>query len=304
MNWMTSEEQAVLRQDCTKLIAMVEGAGPIPAASAHRVGQLLARPILDYLPDEVRRQGREVAGVLGFGDRQPLVAAALMGLATNADGPALQGRFEGMARVAENLRRDGLADALRRLVAHLDGQASGVQPTPPSAVTVPTRPRPRLRTRRPLTPPFERMGNGPSRGHRSPSERHAGTPDPILLERASEEHEATLQTLRHYLEDGGAECFESGLVDLASPASGREPADFYEVKSLADGNERDQVRAAFAQLHDYAYTYRDAAELGGKPPRLWVVLSRKPAEDWADGFLRHFGVGLLWVEGNVIGTST
>ena len=65
---------------------------------------------------------------------------------------------------------------------------------------------------------------------------------------------------------------------------------------LGEANEREQVRAAFAQLHDYRYTYRDTEPFAGLNTSLWAVLSSAPRDRWTLGFLASNGVRLLWLE--------
>jgi hypothetical protein len=146
-----------------------------------------------------------------------------------------------------------------------------------------------------LTPPpaLRPLGEGPSLGFRTPSSQYTGVAEAVLLERAGEAHEAALQAVRSRLSERGVECLESPLIDLAFVIG--DAAAIVEVKSITIANEREQVRAAFAQLHDYRFVYRNEVPFAGRTVVMWVTLGAPPVDPWTRAFLRDAHIGLVWL---------
>jgi hypothetical protein len=94
----------------------------------------------------------------------------------------------------------------------------------------------------------------------------------VKLERANRDHERTLQTLIAGLAKLGIRASESRLMDAHAVIGGQDA--IFEVKSITEANERDQVRHAISQLYEYRYLHRmrDAS--------LWVVFACRPFSEW------------------------
>lgn len=306
MSETTTDPRQMLLDDCDSLLAMIEQNADFPKRSATRIGKILSWGILSHVNAEERQLGLAVASAMGFAEGDPRVAmeaASLMALAHNTSGPRRIGFSEKIERHKAHLRASDRVQRLHGLRAWLaDEQLPAlnsatsaarqghvatlqIQVTPPTVRrrTRPTAPPP------PLTP-LERRDT--QRAAAVPT--YGGSPDPVLLERANMVHEETVEVLRRHLEDSGIQSLESPLVDLACRL--RDSMAIMEVKSLTEANEREQVRAAFAQLHDYRYTYQDTVPFAGLDTSLWVVLSSAPHDRWTLGFLASNGVRLLWLE--------
>jgi hypothetical protein len=111
------------------------------------------------------------------------------------------------------------------------------------------------------------------------------------LEKANALHRATLDTLRGFIEARRISISESRLID-AYALMGGQPA-IFEVKSITEENERDQIRHAVSQLYEYRY-------LHGLPnASVWIVLSQEPASNWQVDYLtKDRGIHVLWVSGD------
>jgi hypothetical protein len=145
-------------------------------------------------------------------------------------------------------------------------------------------------------PPLRLLDDGPSLGFRPVGNSRVSLTDATLLERANDEHEATLQAVRKHLAVRGVECRQSSLIDLACVLNGA-PL-IVEAKSISRDNEIEQVRAAYAQLHDYRFRYRDEEPFVGRDIGLWVALSEVPRENWTSRFLSSVGIRLVWLGEN------
>lgn len=144
-----------------------------------------------------------------------------------------------------------------------------------------------------MLPPLQIFSDGPSFGHRSVGNSHAYFVESTLLERSNQAHETVVQAVRSFLIVRGIECFQSSLIDLAYVLNGT--SNIVGVKSISTANELEQVRAGYAQLHDYRFRHRDHHVFAGRAIGLWIILSREPAEIWTANFLGATGIGLLWL---------
>lgn len=111
----------------------------------------------------------------------------------------------------------------------------------------------------------------------------------VKLENANASHERTLRILKDYLRQRGLMASESKLIDAYSVLGGR-PA-IFEVKSITEANERDQIRHALSQLYEYRFlhAYKDAT--------LWIVFSQPPSSRWyIDYLIDDRNVCVLWIE--------
>lgn len=113
------------------------------------------------------------------------------------------------------------------------------------------------------------------------------------MEQANDTHRHTLQTLRTHLGEQGRAVGESKLIDAyAVLADG--PA-IFEVKSISESNERDQIRHALSQLYEYRFLYSmsDAS--------LWVVFSQAPSSQWYIDYLADDrGIRVVWIDGGAL----
>ena len=119
----------------------------------------------------------------------------------------------------------------------------------------------------------------------------------LKVERANGAHEETLAILRNYLEKSGFSVSESKLIDAYSVVGGT-PA-IFEIKSITQNNEREQIRHALSQLYEYRFLH-DALDA-----TLWAVFSQPLSSIWYHDYLiKDRDVRLLWIEdGEVCGPS-
>jgi hypothetical protein len=127
------------------------------------------------------------------------------------------------------------------------------------------------------------------------------TGDPYLVsqaarvkrERATQTHSAVVELLCGEIRKLGLQSAENRLVDAFCEHDGE--LALFEVKSITDFNERDQVRHAISQLYEYRFLF-DVAHAS-----LWVVLSRRPMSGWLVEYLvRDRGLHVLWVDGSAL----
>ncbi len=119
----------------------------------------------------------------------------------------------------------------------------------------------------------------------------------LKFERANAAHERTLRILKNFLRQESLPVSESKLIDAYTVLSGR-PA-IFEIKSLTETNERDQIRHALSQLYEYRFLH------AVKDATLWIVFSQAPSSRWYIDYLTgDRDVRVLWVEGgNLCGPS-
>lgn len=117
------------------------------------------------------------------------------------------------------------------------------------------------------------------------------------LENANQKHSSTLEILKQELNSKGYNVTETRHIDAFAIIQDT-PA-IFEIKSINEENENDQVRAAISQLYEYRFMYSLPSAT------LWLVFSEKPFSDWIVEYLtQDRGIGVLWVENNKIaGTS-
>ena len=116
----------------------------------------------------------------------------------------------------------------------------------------------------------------------------------VKMEQASQAHQYTLALLQTFLKDKNIPVSESKLIDNFCFLSGR-PA-IFEVKSITEDNEREQIRHAISQLYEYRFLHSllDAS--------LWIVFSKKPSSQWfIDYLLVDRTIHVLWIENGKLG---
>lgn len=110
----------------------------------------------------------------------------------------------------------------------------------------------------------------------------------VKLEQANTAHKNTLSHLSNYLRSRGLIVSESKLIDAYSVLADG-PA-IFEVKSITESNEREQIRHAISQLYEYRFLHQlvDAS--------LWVVFAVRPYSDWYVNYLTDDrGLRVIWV---------
>lgn len=110
----------------------------------------------------------------------------------------------------------------------------------------------------------------------------------VKVEQATREHQRTLTALEDHLGAAGFQLFNSKLIDLLGER--RDWKGIFEVKSINQDNERDQVRHAVGQLFEYRFLHDMPTA------HLFVVFSREPFSGWLVDYLRGLGLGVLWLE--------
>jgi hypothetical protein len=169
-------------------------------------------------------------------------------------------------RIRKELEAKKCADALQRLIQHLDTAHRGL---------------PTLKRKKSI-------------GHRIQDRPHRVTLRPnskAALERANEDHRKALDLLSRILRNEGFVVEENPFIDLYTRLK-TGPAVF-EIKSINTRNERTQCREAVAQLLEYRYRHKveDAS--------LWLVFSQRPTdEDLSVAFPNSIGIRVIWVDGN------
>jgi len=120
----------------------------------------------------------------------------------------------------------------------------------------------------------------------------------VKLEQANNEHVRTLEVLSEHLRRCGKQVSSSRLIDaFAVLAAG--PA-IFEVKSITESNEREQVRHAISQLYEYRYLHQETEAT------LWLVFSREPFSLWLiDYLIKDRDVRVIWSDevGRIKGPS-
>lgn len=120
----------------------------------------------------------------------------------------------------------------------------------------------------------------------------------VKLEQANSEHVRTLAALTNHLRGHGKQVSSSRLIDAFTVlATG--PA-IFEVKSISESNEREQVRHALSQLYEYRYLHQKS------DATLWIVFSREPFSRWIIEYLtRDRDVRVIWFDdaGHTAGPS-
>ena len=113
------------------------------------------------------------------------------------------------------------------------------------------------------------------------------------MERANNVHRATLQVLKTHLQSRNRGVSESKLIDAYSVLDDG-PA-IFEVKSITESNERDQIRHALSQLYEYRFLHAMA------DASLWIVFSQPPSSQWYIDYLAgDRGIRLVWVNESIL----
>ncbi len=119
----------------------------------------------------------------------------------------------------------------------------------------------------------------------------------VKIEKANAVHAKTLSVLRAFLEGLKFGVSESKLID-AFTELGPGPA-IFEVKSITENNEREQIRHALSQLYEYRFLHALPTA------SLWGVFSQPLSSGWyIDYLVRDRGVNVVWVcDGKLEGPS-
>jgi hypothetical protein len=114
--------------------------------------------------------------------------------------------------------------------------------------------------------------------------------DRIKTERARRAHETLLQRAAEMLRERGLVPQESDLIDLY--CVGPDGVRLFEAKTLTEANWREQIRKGQSQLREYRYLYEvEQAEL-------FLILERRPPQDWVVDYLTKEKVGVMWAVGD------
>lgn len=108
------------------------------------------------------------------------------------------------------------------------------------------------------------------------------------MEKANSIHQQTLANLEDWLHSKAVSLSNSKLIDLMGERGGVKA--IFEVKSINNDNERDQVRHAVSQLFEYRFLH------GLADAMLFAVFSKEPLSGWLVDYLRDLGIRVLWVE--------
>ncbi len=113
------------------------------------------------------------------------------------------------------------------------------------------------------------------------------------MEKANGLHSKTLKILSQTLQQLNYIVRETNLIDAYTIIN--ENKVIFEVKSISEENEREQIRKAISQLYEYRFLYSlfDAV--------LCVVFSQKPFSQWLiDYLLKDRKIKVLWIENEKI----
>lgn len=109
------------------------------------------------------------------------------------------------------------------------------------------------------------------------------------VERANQQHAHTLAVLTRSLRHMGFEVKNTKLIDAFSVV--KEKPVIFEVKSITEDNEREQVRHAISQLYEYRFLY------SLKEALLCLVFSQRPFSQWLIDYLtQDRSIHVLWIE--------
>jgi hypothetical protein len=115
----------------------------------------------------------------------------------------------------------------------------------------------------------------------------------VKLEQANAVHAKTLAVLRSFLSGRELTVSESKLID-AYTELGAGPA-IFEVKSVTENNEREQIRHALSQLYEYRFLHALPTA------SLWAVFSQPLSSGWyTDYLVRDRGVYVVWVRDDLL----
>lgn len=115
----------------------------------------------------------------------------------------------------------------------------------------------------------------------------------VKLEKANATHKHTLGVLKEFLQHKNLPVSESKLLDAYSVLSDG-PA-IFEVKSITETNENNQIRHALSQLYEYRFLHSIPEAT------LWVVFSQAPSSLWCVEYLtKDRGVNVIWLQDNKV----
>ena len=112
------------------------------------------------------------------------------------------------------------------------------------------------------------------------------------MQRANSIHKSTVSALINFLLQKNYSPIENRLIDTFCELNSG-PA-LFEIKSITEINERDQVREAVSQLLEYRYLYSlsDAS--------MWIVFSVRPFSQWLiEYLLNDRDIRVLWRNGDI-----
>jgi hypothetical protein len=128
-----------------------------------------------------------------------------------------------------------------------------------------------------------------------PSKRKPGlqisTTDPIVIERANNQHFLLEERISRLCTDHGLEPMTNRHVDLVADSS--DASIIFEMKSCSLTAIRSQIRRAISQLLEYRFPYQDIL----RPEVIvCVVVERKPRSKltWLINYVESLGIGLIW----------
>jgi hypothetical protein len=111
----------------------------------------------------------------------------------------------------------------------------------------------------------------------------------VKLEQANAAHKHTLSILKEFLQQRSLPVSESKLIDAYSILSSG-PA-IFEVKSITEANEREQIRHALSQLYEYRFLH------SLPEATLWIVCSQELSSQWYVDYLTgDRGVHVVWLQ--------
>jgi hypothetical protein len=111
----------------------------------------------------------------------------------------------------------------------------------------------------------------------------------VKLEQANAAHKYTLSILKEFLQQQSLPVSESKLIDAYSILSSG-PA-IFEVKSITEANEREQIRHALSQLYEYRFLH------SLPEATLWIVCSQELSSQWYVDYLTgDRGVHVVWLQ--------
>jgi hypothetical protein len=115
----------------------------------------------------------------------------------------------------------------------------------------------------------------------------------VKIEQANAVHAKTLAVLRSFLESLKFTVSDSKLIDAFTELS-TGPA-IFEVKSITENNEREQIRHALSQLYEYRFLHALPTA------SLWGVFSQPLSSGWyIDYLLRDRGVSVVWARDGML----
>jgi hypothetical protein len=117
------------------------------------------------------------------------------------------------------------------------------------------------------------------------------------LEKANQAHSQTLKILGLALQKRNCPIKETKLIDAYAIIGNKKI--IFEIKSITEANEREQIRKAISQLYEYRFLYSLFDAL------LCIVFSQRPFSQWLiDYLITDRQIHVLWIEnGEITGKS-